>query len=153
MEFDTLLDMEKLREIYIISNVPAYLFDRLKRENSIVRLSRSITGTQVTKALNKLLIIENKTIDDFVIFYSLLTVLLLLPYSMEALRLLESFDSTKVKWLDYFKYSYRESPLITQISKIDLANEYITINLGNILDKSNNTKVIRACKPTIKEIS
>jgi hypothetical protein len=129
------LSINKLKEIYLISNTAPFLYNNFKEDESLINLSRNYEVNEIFNEFLKIFQTEIIDIDKLVLAYSLFIAILMknndeyfnklkdLNISFEWFNELLSIHKSKEKSTIYFN--------IEKSFDSDISQKYVPTNFGN----------------------
>ena len=89
--------IREIREVYLVSNTPLYLYKRLRQLEAVHHLASAVTGKDLLAEYLKRAKAKDRTPDDVAIAYACLVAITLRDLD-EADPLLRSLESTSLNW-------------------------------------------------------
>lgn len=114
LEIDKLLDLETLKEIFIVSNTPLYLYKNFRKNGTVQGLSNRYSTYTLIKFFETAINNQNDNLDRLVSIYSIIIALTFKDYS-EIHHFFNKLDSYEIEWSKELKAIFMSSVEITQI--------------------------------------
>ncbi len=145
---ENILDIDLLSQYLIISNTPYFLFKKFSNDDSVMHLESNFSTKELSKIFDEYTKKE-KTGENMVIIYAIITALSFKPYS-EVEGIFKEIDKKNIKWLNYFKDIFFSK----SVSENILKHKYKYKNGQLYQNKSinSNGRHIINNKPSIKTI-
>lgn len=118
MKLEDVLNIEKLSGIYLKANVPSYLYEHFRKEESIVELAKY--NAEELMGLFKTYIEEDFSFDNLIIIYSLVMALSLKSYREIEGFFKEELSKYQLEWLGELKSICLVKAKATTTLEIDL---------------------------------
>jgi hypothetical protein len=114
------LNLESIKEIFILANIPMYIYKHFKEDSSIQFLSKKYSTNEFIDFYNKLTENEITELDDIVIIYSILMAISFKNYN-EINQFFEDIKPIEIRWFNKLKEI---------IQSLAIPSETYTENLG-----------------------
>lgn len=112
-------NLNALSQIYIVSNTPSYLYNKFKKENSIINISKNFKAEAIMKNIQSIL--KDKAFDmtKMICLYGLIISLTHKPYA-EVYKFLSEIKNVKFKWCYEIINIYLQTAEISNFSDLKI---------------------------------
>ena len=135
------IDMEGIREVYLLANTPAYLCKHLRTHESVHRMANTVPIAELEAFYGEPHGKSDRTIDEVSLAYAALVALGLKDYS-EARPVLERLPTRGLNWANRVRKLLMSSAVPSQIVSTSMSPEFppaFTIKSAHSSTKSTDT--------------
>lgn len=136
------IDLQNLLAIYAYANTPSYLYRRMRADQSLINLARSIDPKELIQLYNDHIKKDQRPIEDTVIGYSLLVTITLLNNHKLASSLLQEINPKLLEWGERIRQIYESEATPNSIQIIQIPFEPPQINKESKTETSTTIKTI-----------